>query len=345
MMRGPDKLAIAVRNPAGQIILKTEELLTQKSRSPVLKWPFIRGVVNFGSSMVCGVKSLTYSAEVAMPDEDAAPKSATDTEAAASEIADAPDFAKTQESETAAAVISAEPDAETPPEPVPEAVPDALSPEDAAKAERKKSVQDKAVVIGSVVLGTGLSIVLFMLLPTVIASLFSGLTESRILRNLIEGVIRIAIFLGYISLTSLLSDMRRVWMYHGAEHKTIFCYERGLPLTVENCREMPRCHPRCGTSFMFIVMIISILVFSVVSWNGVLQRILLRLVLLPVVVAISYEIIKLAGRYDNILTRIISAPGKALQRLTTREPEDDMLEVAIASLEAVHPVEAGADTW
>ncbi|MDR1821196.1 MAG: DUF1385 domain-containing protein [Oscillospiraceae bacterium] len=348
MMRGPEKLAIAVRNPAGQIILKTEELLSQKSRSKILKWPFIRGVVNFGSSMVCGVKSLMYSAEIAMPDETEealAPNSGEGADIAAADLADTPEFAEAQEAEAHAEAIFAETQAETPsaaPSEEPTVKADSKS---ADAAEKKKSAQEKAVVIGSVVLGTGLSVVLFMLLPTVIASLFSGLTESRILRNLIEGVIRIVIFLGYISLTSLISDMRRVWMYHGAEHKTIFCYEKGLPLTVDNCREMPRCHPRCGTSFMFIVMIISILVFSVVSWNGVLQRILLRLILLPVVVAISYEIIKLAGRYDNIFTRIVSAPGKALQRLTTREPDDSMLEVAIAALEAVKPAERGADLW
>ena len=132
-------------------------------------------------------------------------------------------------------------------------------------------------------------------------------------------------------------------MYHGAEHKTIACYEAGQPLTVENCRPMRRFHPRCGTSFLFLVMIVSILVFSLVRWQNALIRMALRLVLLPVVVGISYECIRYAGRHDNLLTRILSAPGLWLQRLTTKEPEDEMLEVAIRALEMVLPEEQGAD--
>ena len=134
-------------------------------------------------------------------------------------------------------------------------------------------------------------------------------------------------------------------MYHGAEHKTIFCYEAGLPLTVENARIQPRLHPRCGTSFMIIVMVVSILVFSVVNVESVWLRMALRLALLPVTVGISYELIKYAGRHDNWFTRIISAPGKALQLITTQEPDDSMLEVAIRSLELVKPEVAGSDAW
>jgi uncharacterized protein YqhQ len=195
------------------------------------------------------------------------------------------------------------------------------------------------------VLGIALSVGLFMLLPTFLAGFLTGFTHSTIVKNLIEGALRIAIFIGYIALASLLPDMRRVWQYHGAEHKTIFCYEREMELTVENVRPQPRCHPRCGTSFMFIVMIVSILIFSVVHWKGVFWRIFFRLLLLPVVVAISYEIIKYAGRHDNLLTRIISAPGKALQRLTTREPDDSMIEVAIAAVKSVLPENKGEDAW
>jgi uncharacterized protein YqhQ len=139
--------------------------------------------------------------------------------------------------------------------------------------------------------------------------------------------------------------MRRVWQYHGAEHKTIFCYERGMELTVQNVRAMPRKHPRCGTSFMFLVMLVSILVFSTVRWNGVFMRMGLRLLLLPVVVGISYELIKWAGRHDNIITRVISAPGKAMQSLTTKEPDDEMIEVAIVAMTLVLPDEPGEDEW
>ena len=204
---------------------------------------------------------------------------------------------------------------------------------------------EKLIIGFAVALGVGLSILLFMLLPTVIAGLFTGLVTSNILRNLIEGAIRIAIFMIYMISVSQMSDIKRVWRYHGAEHKTIFCYEKGLELTVENARIQPRHHPRCGTSFMLIVMIISILVFAVVKWSNVFVRMALRLLLLPVVVGISYEIIKLAGRYDNWLTRAISAPGKAMQNFTTAEPDDSMLEVAIEALKLVIPDEEGSDRW
>ena len=202
------------------------------------------------------------------------------------------------------------------------------------------------IIIGvSVVIGLVVSVGLFILLPTILAGLFYNAVESRILRNLIEGVIRIVIFLLYMILASKMKEIKRVWMYHGAEHKTIFCYEAGLPLTVENARIQPRLHPRCGTSFMIIVMVVSILVFSVVNVESVWLRMALRLALLPVTVGISYELIKYAGRHDNWFTRIISAPGKALQLITTKEPDDDMLEVAIRSLELVKPEVAGSDAW
>jgi len=165
------------------------------------------------------------------------------------------------------------------------------------------------------------------------------------LKNLLEGVLRIVIFLLYMWLATRLNDIKRVWAYHGAEHKAIFCYEKSIPLTVENVREQSRLHPRCGTSFLFIVMLVSILVFSFTSWDNIWIRIGLRLLLLPVVVAISYEIIKLAGRYDNIVTRIVSAPGKAMQRLTTREPDDEMIETAIKALLLVVPEDAHEAEW
>jgi len=204
---------------------------------------------------------------------------------------------------------------------------------------------EKLVIAFSVVLGVALSIGLFIILPTLLAGLLSELVEHRILRNLIEGFMRITIFLGYMWLATRMNTIKRVWAYHGAEHKTIFCYEKGLPLTTENIRAQSRLHPRCGTSFLFIVMLTSILVFSFTGWSNVWVRIGFRLALLPVVVAISYEIIKLAGRYDNILTRIISAPGKLLQRLTTREPDDDMIETAAEALRLVVPEDAAEAKW
>lgn len=204
---------------------------------------------------------------------------------------------------------------------------------------------EKLMIGVAMVFGIGLAVVLFMLLPTLIAGIFTSFIKSRIIMNLIEGVIRIAIFLTYVWLATRMKDIHRVFEYHGAEHKTIFCYEAGLPLTVENVRPQPRNHPRCGTSFLFIVMIVSIIVFSVVSWSNPFIRLLLRLVLLPVVVSISYELIRWAGRHDNWLSKILSAPGKALQHLTVFEPDDGMIEVAIEAMKLVIPEEKGTDEW
>lgn len=204
---------------------------------------------------------------------------------------------------------------------------------------------EKIIITTSVVLGIIIAVGMFILLPTLIAGLLDSVITAPVIRNLIEGVLRIAIFLLYIWLVSKMEDIRRVWMYHGAEHKTIYCYEAGLDLTVENCRNMSRLHPRCGTSFLFIVMIVSILVFSVVSVSNMILRLVLRIVLLPVVVAISYEIIKYAGRHDNWLTKILSAPGKAMQKFTTAEPDDSMLEVAIEAMKLVIPENEGDAKW
>ncbi len=293
MMRGPQKQAIAVRRPDGEIELKVTELQLIKDKYPILGIPIVRGVANFISSMVNGVRAITYSASF-LPEEEQEEPSKFD--------------------------IWIE----------------------------KKLGSEKAekVITGfAVFLGIVLAVALFFMLPTVITGFAGKAVESRALLNIIEGAVRIAIFLGYMILVSRMKDIKRIWQYHGAEHKTIFCYENRLPLTPENAAKQSRFHPRCGTSFLFLVMIISIIVFSVVSWSNVLIRLLLRLVLLPVVVGISYELIKLAGRYDNVVTRIISAPGKALQRITTAEPDESMLEVAIASMKAVIPEEEGSDIW
>ena len=292
MMRGPKKQAIVVRTKDG-LVTKTEELKVLKDKYPIVGFIFIRGVVNFLSSMVIGMRAMMFSAEQ-MPEEEQEEPSKFDTWV----------------------------------------------------EKRVGSEKAEKIVIGiAVVIGIALSIGLFMLLPTVLAGFVSGYINNRILRNLFEGVLRIIIFIGYMWLATRLKDIKRVWAYHGAEHKAIFCYEKGLPLTVENVRIQSRLHPRCGTSFLFIVMIVSILVFSFTSWDIVWVRIGMRLLLIPVVVAISFEIIKLAGRYDNILTRIVSAHGKAMQRLTTREPDDEMIETAIEALTLVLPENAAEAKW
>lgn len=197
----------------------------------------------------------------------------------------------------------------------------------------------------SVAISILFSVGLFILLPTVIVDVFKNYTANNLVLNGIEGIVRIAIFLGYILAVSKMKDIRRVFEYHGAEHKSIFCYEHGEELTVENVKKHGRLHPRCGTSFLFIVMIVSILIFSMFSWSGVLMRLLVRIVLIPVVAGISYEIIKWAGKSQSKLSCIVSAPGMWLQKLTTREPDDKQIEVAIEALKNVLVVDPEADNW
>lgn len=197
----------------------------------------------------------------------------------------------------------------------------------------------------SVVISIIFSVGFFILLPTVIVDVFKTITHNKLILNGIEGIVRIAIFLGYILSISKMKDIRRVFEYHGAEHKSIFCYEHGEELIVENVRKYGRLHPRCGTSFLFIVMIVSILLFSMFSWSGVLMRLLIRIVLIPVVAGISYEIIKWAGRSQSKLARIVSMPGMWLQKLTTREPDDKQIEVAIEALKNVLVDDPEADNW
>lgn len=292
LMQGPDKRAVVVRGPEG-LVSKVEPI---KKRTGILTWPLIRGVVNFGSSMVNGVKALMYSADF-FPEEEGEPSK----------------FDQWLENKLG--------------------------------LEKLQQV----VVTFSVFLGVLFSVALFFLLPTLLAALIPGLKERAVLRTLVEGLFRIAIFLGYMILISRMKDMRRVFSYHGAEHKTIRCYEAQLPLTVENVRPQTRLHPRCGTSFLFVVVIVSILVSSLFSalWpiSNTFLRILSRLIMLPFIVAISYEFNRLVGRHDNWLTRALSAPGMWFQHFTTNEPDDSMIEVAIAALELVIPEEKGSDRW
>lgn len=203
------------------------------------------------------------------------------------------------------------------------------------------------VVAFSVILSLALTLVLFMLLPTFVAGLFHA--KSAAVHNIIEGVVKVAIFLGYLILCSKQKDVHRVFCYHGAEHKTIFCYEAGLPLTVENVRKQPRHHPRCGTSFLFMVIAISILVSTVVFgiWpvHNALWRFVAHLLMLPIIVGVSYEFNRWAGRHDGPVTKLLTAPGLWLQNFTTFEPDDSMIEVGIKALELVLPEVKGEDAW
>lgn len=207
-----------------------------------------------------------------------------------------------------------------------------------------KFLNDNIIWI-SVVISVAFSVGLFILLPTVVVDVFRIYTSNKLILNGLEGIARIVIFLAYIMAVSRMKDIQRVFEYHGAEHKSIFCYEYGEELTVENVRKYGRLHPRCGTSFLFIVMIVSILLFSMFSWSGVLMRLLTRIILIPFVAGISYEIIKWAGKSRSKLSCIVSAPGMWLQKITTREPDDRQIEVAIEALKNVLVSDPEADNW
>ena len=210
-----------------------------------------------------------------------------------------------------------------------------LSEEERKKLEEKEKKQEKALMGGTVAFSIVFALALFFALPYFLSGFFHKIIASETLIALIEGLIRLAIFLGYIAIISLTPDIKRVFMYHGAEHKCINCIEHGMELNVENVRKSSRLHKRCGTSFLLIVMLISIVFFMFIRVDSRIQQLVLRLLLIPVIAGVSYEFIRLAGRYDNWFVNALSQPGLWMQRLTTKEPEDDMIEVGIASVEAV----------
>lgn len=212
------------------------------------------------------------------------------------------------------------------------------------KNEVGETAMDVIMAIGSIV-GVIIAVALFIFLPRILVGLIGAVKEQRIIRSVLEGLVKIALFVGYMAATSLMKDIRRQFMYHGAEHKTIACHEAELPLTVENVRRQTRFHKRCGTSFIFIVLIVGIFVSCFIPFTETWQRIVTSLILLPLVVGISYEFIRLAGNNDNTFTRILSAPGLAMQRITTREPDDSMIEIAIAALTPCIPEDKTEDKW
>lgn len=290
MMRGPEKSAMAVRKPQGEMIL--EEWENSKKKPSITKIPILRGVYNFIMSMKEGYKCLMRSAEIAMPEE-----------------------AEKERNE---------------------------------KEKRKDSFFTSLAMIVGVVLGVALSIGLFIYLPAQLYSWISepiGISDNRLLRSIFEGLFRIVLFVGYMAAMCLIKDMRRTFCYHGAEHKTIFCYEAGLELTVENVRRQSRFHPRCGTSFMILMLLVGIIISMFISVTNPLLRTIIKLCLLPLTVGIGYELIKFCGRCDNMLTRVIAAPGLWLQRITVHEPDDSMIECAIAAMKEVIPEDNEADKW
>jgi len=205
-----------------------------------------------------------------------------------------------------------------------------------AAGEEDEQLTDREL-IGTIILAVALACGLFIAIPTFAAKFFHELTDDPIILNLAEGFLRLIIFLAYLFAISRMKDIQRVFQYHGAEHKTIFCYEADLPLTVENVKKFPRLHPRCGTAFLLIVMLVSIFVFAFLGWPDLWERILSRIILLPLVAGLSYEIIRFSARSGNSFVKLATLPGLWLQYLTTREPDDSMIEVAIKSLQAVTP--------
>lgn len=295
MMRGPKGSAMSVRLPDGSIDTEYKTFKSFKERCRILSWPFVRGVSNFIESMIIGYKCLLESAEKSGMMED--------------------------EDE---------------------------NPENMSKLDRwiNDHFGEKMMAVVSavsMVLGFILAFALFFWLPAYIVDLFNNLFGGAIAqwRPLIEGIIRMIIFVAYIAVVSCSKDIKRVFMYHGAEHKTIFCYENGCELTVENVRKQKRFHPRCGTSFIFVILIISIVLSSALALivPGIRENravwIAAKLLLLPLVMSLGYEFIRYAGKHDNIFVKILSAPGLWMQRLTTKEPTDDMIEVGIEAFKAV----------
>ncbi len=309
MMRGPKKDAIVTRGKEGLHVEVSDRKLPSKGSCKT--WPVLRGMFTFFNSQVTGVKALMRSADLA-PEE----------------------YAEEEK-------------------------PSKL---DLWLEKKLGNEKFQQFVIGfAVFLGLAMSIALFFLLPGILVGFIDRWLPNNLVLNLVEGLVRMIIFVVYMVLVSQMSEMKRVFAYHGAEHKTIRCYEAGLPLTVENVRVQTRLHPRCGTSFLLVVMIISILVFSGASTlllmvipsledlhGTFLYRLIMlvfKLLLLPLVVGITYEINRWIGRHDNALARVLSAPGMWMQNFTTNEPDDGMIEVGIAAVQAVLPEKEGEDAW
>ena len=282
MMQSKNYRAIAVRKSNGEIELKKERIKSWVQDKKIDKIPFLRGGFILFETMIQGIKSLNYSSEFFMEDDE--------------------------------------------------------EEEDAIDKFLKRVFKDKAndaIMVVSLILAMILSIGLFVLIPTIISGFFGLFIKNNIILNLIEGLIRILILILYMLGISRNEDIKRTFMYHGAEHKTIYCYENDLELTVENVRKFTTLHPRCGTNFLFIVMATSIILFSFFGWPNILLRVVMRILCIPIVAGISYEIIKFLGKYDNILSKIVAYPGMMLQNITTKEPNDEQLEVAIKALKAV----------
>ncbi len=295
MMKNQEKYAVAVRKPDQEIVVETSTYEGLIKNKKIRNMPILRGVFSFIESLVLGMKTLTFSASFFEEEEE--------------------EKSGSRKSEKRAGAKKPAPTEE--------------------EQKKKEKRQENALMGGTVAISIVLAVAIFMVLPYYISVFFQRFITSQTLLALLEGVIRLTIFIGYVAAISLMPDIKRVYMYHGAEHKCINCIEQGMDLTVENVRKSSRLHKRCGTSFLLIVMLISIVFFLFIRVDNRILQLLLRLVLIPVIAGVSYEFIRLAGRSDHMLVNLFSKPGLLLQRITTREPDDSMIEVGIASVEAV----------
>ena len=296
MMKGPDRYSLAVRKEDGEIALEVHDYKSFSERKHLDRIPLVRGVVNFVESLYIGMKTLMASSEYFMEEE--------------------------EEESSEKAGESAEKAAQE-------------GKKEEKKEDQKEEKEGKGYLVVALLISLAFAIGVFILLPSFLANLLYKVTDSHILVNTCEGLLRLLIFLGYIILISQMKDIKRTFMYHGAEHKAINCLEAGNELTPENVLKATRFHRRCGTSFVFIVMIISILMFMFIRTDTIWLRLLSRLLLIPVVAGLSYEVIRYAGRHNNACSRIMSAPGLWVQRITTKEPDYSMAEVAIKAVDAV----------
>ncbi len=309
MMRGIDLSAMACRLPDGTIDVETWKIRNGKTAPWYLKTPFIRGCFNFVISLVDGMKCTMKSAEKQMNDED------DDDDEELSPFEEW--LSKTRPYKWLEAKL---------------------------EGENGKSVMNTIMIVVCVVVMV-ISICAFKFFPALLSGLLGKLGAPDWSKTVSEGIIKIALLVGYMWLISNMKEIHTTFKYHGAEHKTIACYEAGLELTVENVRKQTRFHPRCGTSFIFLVVLLSIAIGMFLPWDSILARFGLQLLMLPVEASIGYELIKLAGRFDNLFTKIISAPGIWLQHITTCEPDDPQIEVAIAALKPCIPEDKNDDRW
>lgn len=300
MMRNNDKYSIAVRKPDGTIEVTVDDYKSVAGNAKLAKMPFVRGVFAFVDSICLGYKALSWSASFYDDDPDEV-KVEKESDLSAFEVSDEEAKAKADK-----------------------------------KTEDKVNGEETGLMMGiAVVISLVFSIGLFMLIPYFVTEFLRKIISSNTILAVLEGLIRLVIFISYVALISLMKDIKRVYMYHGAEHKCINCIERGYVLNVKNVMKASRQHSRCGTSFLLFVMFVSIVLFLFIRTSNPLMRVVVRILLIPVISGISYEIIRIAGKSDNIIVRAISAPGMWLQKITTREPDEDMVEVAIKAVEAV----------